>query len=67
MEETAEHLIRQHGLPEHLLRPLTYGLIEAAIRGWERAERRTLGAEPLIFPTEAEAAWSRPASVAPGR
>jgi len=31
------------------LRPLTYGLIEAAIKGWDVAERRTLGTEPLVF------------------
>jgi len=49
MEEEAERLIRQYGLPEKLLRPLTYGLIEAAIQGWDVAERRTLGTEPLVF------------------
>ncbi len=49
MQEEAERLIREYGLPDHLLGPLTYGLIEAAIHGWEIAERRTLGAEPLVF------------------
>jgi integrase len=47
-------LMRQHGLPGHLLRPLTYGLIEAAIRGWEILEQRTLGTAPLILTAEAE-------------
>jgi integrase len=56
MAEYAEQLIRQHGLPDHLLRPLTYGLIEAAIQGWEVAERRTLGTEALVFATDVEAA-----------
>ena len=51
MEEVAERLIRKHGLSENLLRPLTYGLIEAVIQGWEVAERRTLGTAPLIFPS----------------
>lgn len=49
MAEYAEELVRKHRLPQGLLRPLTYGLIEAAIRGWEIAERRTLGTEPLVF------------------
>jgi hypothetical protein len=49
MEEYAEQLIREHGLPEQLLGPLTYGLLEAAIRGWETVEKRTLGTEPLVF------------------
>ncbi len=35
--------------PEDLLRPLTFGLLEAAIGGWEMAERRTLGTAPLVF------------------
>ena len=56
MEEYAEQLIRQHGLPDQLLRPLTYGLIEAAIRGWDVAERRSLGIEPLVFTPEPELA-----------
>jgi hypothetical protein len=56
MEEYAEELIRKHQLPESLLRPLTYGLIEAAISGWETAERRTLGIEPLIFAPSTETA-----------
>jgi integrase len=49
MEEAAAALLRKHGLPEHMLRPLALGLVEAAIRAWDTAERRTLGAEPLIF------------------
>jgi hypothetical protein len=49
MEETAEALIHEYGLPASLLHPLTYGLIEAAIRGGQVAERRTLGTEPLVF------------------
>lgn len=52
MAEYAEELIRQHSLPADLLRPLTYGLIEAAIKGWEIVERRTLGIEPLVFAVE---------------
>jgi hypothetical protein len=53
MEEYAERLARQHGLPRHLVRQLAYGMIEAAITGWAVAERRTLGTEPLVFSTEA--------------
>lgn len=49
MEDHAQHLIREHGLPDSLLAPLTAGLIEAAIRKWDVAERRTLGLEPLVF------------------
>jgi hypothetical protein len=56
MEEYAEELMRKHGLSEHLLGPLTYGLIEAAIRGWEIAEKRTLGTEPLVFGEDQSAA-----------
>lgn len=32
-EEEAERLLAQHGLPQHLLRPLIFGLLEAAIGG----------------------------------
>ena len=49
MEDYAAELVRKHDLPDHLLGPLTYGLIEAAIRGWEVIERRTLGTGPLVF------------------
>jgi len=52
MADYAAELIRKYGLPDHLRGPLTYGLIEAAIRGWEVADRRTLGTEPLVFPGE---------------
>ncbi len=54
MGEYAGQLVREHGLPAHLLGPLTYGLIEAAIRGWEVVERRTLGTEPLVFGSETD-------------
>ena len=52
MEEAAAALLRKHSLPEHMLRPLALGLVEAAIRAWDTAERRTLGTEPLIFTEE---------------
>jgi hypothetical protein len=53
MALAAERLLREHKLPEQLLGPLTFGLIEVAIRAWEVAERRTLGIEPLVFTAEA--------------
>jgi integrase len=68
MEEEAAELIKQYGLPESLLRPLTYGLLEATIQGWEIAERRTLGTEPLVFaptPPSAGPANPDPSSPAP--
>ena len=49
VEEAAASLLRQHGLPGDTLQALAAGLIEAAIRKWEVAERRTLGTEPLVF------------------
>jgi integrase len=52
MGEYAEDLVRKYGLPDHLLGPLTVGLIEAAIRGWSTVERRTLGTEPMVFEPE---------------
>jgi integrase len=53
MEEYAAELIRRYGLPEETLRPLAYGLVEAEMRGWEIAEQRTLGKEPLVFDAQA--------------
>jgi integrase len=49
LEEEAARRLRRYELPEHLLRPLTLGLLEATIRAWDVAERRTLGTEPLVF------------------
>lgn len=51
MEDEARRLIHKHHLPDTLLRPLAYGLLEAAIQGWNVVERRTLGIEPLVFDT----------------
>jgi hypothetical protein len=61
MEEAAAALLRKHGLPEHMFRPMALGLVEAAIHVWDAAERRTLGAEPLIF-TEESAPSPSPAA-----
>jgi integrase len=54
LADYAEELIQMHALSPELHAPLTYGLIEAAIRSWDVAERRTLGTEPLVFEAEAE-------------
>ncbi|NMJ43465.1 hypothetical protein GWK16_19615 [Roseomonas sp. JC162] len=51
MEDEAARLLRRHGLPEHLLRPLALGLLEVAVKAWDTAERRTLGLEPLVVAT----------------
>ncbi|EKN00809.1 phage integrase [Acidocella sp. MX-AZ02] len=52
MGDYAAALIKERGLPPELLNHLTYGLIEAAIKGWEIAERRTLGQEPVVMLAE---------------
>ncbi len=49
MADYAQELAQKYDLPKELLGPLTYGLVEAAIRRWEVAERRTLGTEPLVL------------------
>lgn len=49
LEDEAARLLRRHGLPEHLLRPLAMGLLEVAAKAWDAAERRTLGLEPLVM------------------
>ena len=66
MEETAAALLNKYGLPEHMLRPLALGLVEAAIHAWNTAERRSLGTEPLIF-TEDSASSSSRSVAASGR
>jgi len=48
-EGEARRLVELHGLPKALLRPLAIGLLEASIRRWDVAERRTLGLDPLVF------------------
>lgn len=49
MGDYAAALIKERGLPPDLRNHLAYGLIEAALKGWEIAERRTLGQEPLVM------------------
>lgn len=53
--ERAERLLVEHNLPPEMMGRLTFGLLEAAIKGWEAAERRTLGKEPLVWAAEAPA------------
>jgi integrase len=53
-EDEADALIRRHGLPPSLRPRLVLGLMEAGLQAWNAAERRTLGAEPLVY-TEQEA------------
>lgn len=52
MEDEAARLLRRHGLPDNLLRPLAMGLLEVAVKAWDAAERRTLGLEPLVLGAE---------------
>ncbi|HEY8613167.1 MAG TPA: hypothetical protein VIL69_18025, partial [Roseomonas sp.] len=66
MEDEAAALLRKHSLPEHMLRPLALGLVEASIRAWNTAERRTLGTEPLIFSEEHAPSPAAPERVAGG-
>ncbi|MBU6397913.1 MAG: hypothetical protein KJS74_07015 [Rhodospirillales bacterium] len=49
MADRAEQLLKQNNLPPEMMERLTYGLLEAAVKGWEIAERRTLGSEPLVW------------------
>jgi integrase len=59
-EDEAAMLLRRHGLPEALLRPLAMGLLEVAAKAWDAAERRTLGLEPLVLDAARAAIPDRP-------
>lgn len=49
IEDDAERLLCQHGLPMSLKQALVYGLMEVAHRRWEVAELRSLGKTPVVI------------------
>jgi hypothetical protein len=65
MEAEADRLLAEHRLPPELRQRLLTGLLEAAIKGWETAERRTLGLEPLVLLHEEPSPFGAPTAAQP--
>ncbi len=69
VQDTVAILLKEHGLPESASNALAYGILEANVRVFEEAQRRTYGRSPVVLlpepPTPAPAALPAPIVAAP--
>lgn len=69
VQDTVAILLKEHGLPDSAVNALAYGVLEANVRVFEEAQRRTYGRSPVVLlpdtPAAAPAALAASTPVAP--